>query len=77
MRSTFATILRLAKRGHPSKMITSQNCFPFALCIFITTTPVSGFALVEKCARAESALGDRQSVGVGAVVPPLLRKLLS
>jgi hypothetical protein len=44
-----ATIFLFTIRGHASKIITSSNCLPLALCIFITTTPVSGFELLEKC----------------------------
>ena len=70
-------ILRLAYFGQPSKTITSSNCFPFALCIFMTTTPVSGFVFVAEVISDERLPDDFQSVGVSARVSPVLGQRLA
>ena len=49
IRSGFETTFRPAKRGQPSNIITSSNCLPLALCIFMTITPRSGRLAVAKC----------------------------
>lgn len=49
LRSRFATIYLLSMLVRFSKMTTSSNCFPFALCMFITITPVSDLIPVAMC----------------------------